>query len=106
MLPNALETSEDLEDAFLAFNVQIFRTIYARTGQRVIAEDITQETFLKAWKKRETFNSEKASLKTWLFSIALNTMRDFFRGEKHRKTVELPEDLQGNDNLKIGRAHV
>ena len=99
MIPERLETAEDLEGAFHLWNVQIFRTIYARTGQRVIAEDITQETFLKAWKKRVMFDSEKATLKTWLFSIAMNTMRDFFRTEMNRKVVELPEEISDENDL-------
>ena len=95
MTPVRLETAEDLESAFHLWNTQIFRTIYARVGAKSIAEDITQESFLKAWKKRAMFDPEKASLRTWLFSIALNTMRDYFRLEKKRRTAELPENVPG-----------
>ncbi|WP_019154236.1 RNA polymerase sigma factor [Robertmurraya massiliosenegalensis] len=42
------------------------------------AEDLTQETFIKAFRKHYTF-SHKSSTKTWLFSIAQNTTKDFLR---------------------------
>ena len=103
-----LETAEDLEQAFEEWNVQIFRYVYARVGKQEVAEDLTQETFLKAWKKRTLFNPEKSALRTWFFTIAINTMRDYFRGEKHRKTVELEDsivdetDIEGEHSSKEG----
>lgn len=42
------------------------------------AEDLTQETFVKAYRKGETF-LRQSSLKTWLFSIAHNTSIDYLR---------------------------
>lgn len=50
------------------------------------AEDITQETFLKAWKKINTFAPARASFKTWLMRIARNTAIDYMR---RRKAVPL-----------------
>ena len=40
------------------------------------AEDLTQETFIKAFRKHHTF-SFQSSFKTWLFSIATNTTKDY-----------------------------
>jgi RNA polymerase sigma-70 factor, ECF subfamily len=45
------------------------------------AEDLTQETFIKAYKNQQQFE-QKSSLKTWLFSIAYNVTMDYFR-KKH-----------------------
>jgi len=42
------------------------------------AEDLTQETFIKAFRKHHTF-SFQSSFKTWLFSIATNTTKDYMR---------------------------
>jgi RNA polymerase sigma-70 factor (ECF subfamily) len=39
------------------------------------AEDVVQETFLKAFQARESFDG-RASIKTWLYTIALNVVRD------------------------------
>ena len=40
------------------------------TLPQTIAEEIAQETFIRAWKAKETFDPEKASISTWLFTIA------------------------------------
>jgi len=56
--------------------------LYAYTVVRVndtnVAEDIVQETFLGAWKGRETYNGD-ASEKNWLFTICKNKIIDYFR---------------------------
>ncbi len=59
-----------------------FKQIYgfaARwAGNAEDAEDITQETFVKAWRHLKRFDSER-SFKTWLFAIAKNTALDFLK---------------------------
>lgn len=56
------------------------------------AQDLTQETFLRAWAKRETFQG-RASLRAWLYRIATNACLDFL--EKRRDRTPVPTDLQG-----------
>jgi RNA polymerase sigma factor (sigma-70 family) len=52
-----------------------------RTGNRGLAEDVLADTFERALKARRRFDSRKASEKTWLYSIALNLLRDNARRE-------------------------
>ena len=59
----------------------VYNLIFRLTGKVLDAEDLTQETFLKAWKHRINFDQEK-NFKTWLFTIARNTVTDFFRKKK------------------------
>ena len=56
------------------------------------AQDMTQETFLRAWAKRESFQG-RASLRTWLYRIATNACLDFL--EKRRDRTPIPTDLHG-----------
>ena len=51
----------------------------ARFIGKTEAVDITQDIFIKVWKNLKKFNPEKASLKTWIFTIAKNTITDFLR---------------------------
>ena len=44
-------------------------------------DDLTQETFIKAWKNLKSFDTKK-NFKTWLFTIAKNTAYDFFKKKK------------------------
>ena len=56
------------------------------------AQDLTQDTFLRAWAKRESFQG-RSSLRTWLYRIATNACLDFL--EKRRDRTPVPTDLQG-----------
>ena len=56
------------------------------------AQDLTQETFLRAWAKRESFQG-RASLRTWLYRIATNACLDFL--EKRRERTPIPTDFHG-----------
>nr|BFD58520.1 RNA polymerase sigma factor RpoE [Bdellovibrio sp. CKG001] len=55
------------------------------------AEDVTQEAFIKAYEKLNTFEG-RASFKSWLFQIAVNTARNKIR-EWKRDTVDI-DDVQ------------
>jgi RNA polymerase sigma-70 factor (ECF subfamily) len=50
-----------------------------RTGDRVLAEEVLAEAFEKALRSRKPHDPEKASAKTWLYTIALNCLRDRWR---------------------------
>ncbi|VVJ20767.1 RNA polymerase ECF-type sigma factor [Amycolatopsis camponoti] len=56
------------------------------------AQDMTQETFLRAWNKRETFQGHAAP-RTWLYRIATNACLDFLDKRNDRTPVpaELPD---------------
>ncbi len=50
----------------------VFRVALGISGSREDAEEIAQETFLKAFKNLKTYSPDKAVFKTWLFTIARN----------------------------------
>src|SRR3989344_3360953 len=56
---------------------------YRFVGNRYEAEDLAQETFIKAYKKFDTLK-EPEKLKSWVYSIARNTVIDFFRKNKNK----------------------
>lgn len=94
-----LKTASDLEEAFKKWNQTLFRYAYARLGKREIAEEITQEAFIKAWRYRDSFDPQKSPLKSWLFTITINTLRDYFRKNKNRREDQLNENIRDNTNL-------
>jgi len=68
--------------------------LYRLNFDRSQAEDLTSETFLRAYKKFESFDEEKASFRTWIFTIAHNLLVNFYRDKK--ETLSLEEtDLAG-----------
>ena len=52
-----------------------------RTGNRPLAEDLVAETFERALRARRRFDPRRGSEKTWLYTIALNLLRDHRRRE-------------------------
>jgi RNA polymerase sigma-70 factor (ECF subfamily) len=57
----------------------LLRFLVYRTGDRALAEDIVADTFERVLRARARFDPRKASQKTWLYSIALNLLRDHAR---------------------------
>lgn len=57
------------------------------------AEDITQEVFLRAFSKRDSFRGT-SSLRTWLLSITANRCKDYLRSWSHRKMVHDEEGIK------------
>ncbi|MFA6252312.1 MAG: sigma-70 family RNA polymerase sigma factor [Candidatus Paceibacterota bacterium] len=86
-------SDEKLVEFFLSgekesFEVLVFRYFkiiynfcYRYVGDQNIAEDITQETFVKVWKNISRFDKSK-KFKTWIFQIAKNTCIDYLRKKK------------------------
>ncbi|MEK7507096.1 MAG: RNA polymerase sigma factor [Patescibacteria group bacterium] len=57
---------------------------YRFVGDRYEAENLAQDTFIKAFLKLKTLKDKK-KLKSWLFAIARNVVIDFFRKNKNRE---------------------
>ncbi|MGM0834726.1 MAG: RNA polymerase sigma factor [Bacillota bacterium] len=67
----------------------IYSYLYRSTLNRHIAEDLTQETFFRAFKSLSTYRGD-AAMKTWLFKIARNTYINF--SVKKQTQLELHSD--------------
>ncbi|MFZ2072577.1 MAG: RNA polymerase sigma factor, partial [Minisyncoccia bacterium] len=64
----------------------------ARLTSKDNASDIVQEVFIKAWKNIRNFKPTKASFKTWIFTIAKNSVTDFLRRKKHLNFSDLEQE--------------
>lgn len=70
----------------------VFRYIYALTsGSQADAEDLTADTFLRAWKARHQFQGERDSAIGWLIGIAKRLVIDDYR-RSVRASRDLPPD--------------
>ncbi len=75
------DKEEALEILVSRYLKPVYNFIYRLTNGSVETEDLTEETFIKAWKNLRKFNRKK-NFKTWLFTIAKNTVIDFFKKKK------------------------
>ena len=73
------------EDIYEQYNNIVFNLCLNYVLHFEDAQDITQEVFLKVYKRYQQYNPEKASLKTWISQIAINQSLDFLKAKKTSK---------------------
>lgn len=77
---------KEIEDLVNGHQREIIGFHYRFVGNLADAEDLAQETFIKAYKKIDTLKDYKKA-KSWLYSIARNTVIDFFRRNKNKEVA-------------------
>jgi len=84
------------ERAFLTLYDYYVGRVHALTlrilGDRMLAEEATQDTFLKLWSRAHTYLAERGSLLLWLLTIARRTALDRLRLEGRRPTLSDSND--------------
>lgn len=84
-------TSQQSEQIFKDYHDKVLHLIYGKINNYTLAEDLTSEVFLKVYSKLDTFDETKASISTWIYRIAQNTVIDYFRTRKVYS--EVPEEI-------------
>lgn len=79
---------------------RVYNFFRYRLGDDGLAEDLTADTFEKAWRNRARYRNDLAAFSTWLFTIAKHVATDHFR--KHRTEVSIDEagDLSGEEAVE------
>ncbi len=81
----------------------VFRYVLARVGDRVLAEDLTGETFLRAWRRIGTVQDHGKDLTAWLVTIARNLVVDHLKSGRHRREVLTGEIAAAADQSRDAR---
>jgi RNA polymerase sigma-70 factor, ECF subfamily len=70
----------------------LLRFLVYRTGDRATAEEVLADTFERVLRSRSRFNPSRGKVKTWIYSIALNRLRDLHRrGEAEERALRKSE---------------
>jgi RNA polymerase sigma factor (sigma-70 family) len=81
----------------------IFSYIYRSIGNYHTSYDLTQEVFIKMMKAIDKFDMKGGSFQNWIFKIAVNTVKDYFKGSGYRAFKEVIavdiEKCDGNNNV-------
>lgn len=71
----------------------IYAFVYRKVGNKDIAYDLTQEIFIKVIQRIRSY-SNKGTFKSWLYSIAVNHCRDYWRSAEYRKASQQTELIE------------
>ncbi len=76
---DGLRDEADVARAYAAHGAELYRFALRGLGDAAAAQDVVQETFLRAWRAADRYDPALASLRVWLFAIARNTLLDHVR---------------------------
>ena len=79
------------QELFEKNSERIFHLCYGYTGSSDLANDLMQETFIKAWININHFRGD-AKLSTWLYKIAINESITFLNKERNKHTSSIDEE--------------
>ena len=71
----------------------VYRLAYRLTGRPEDAEDVVQETFVRAYRQLRRFQS-RSNFATWLYRIGFNCAIDYVRARPRRESAQSPEALE------------
>jgi RNA polymerase sigma-70 factor (ECF subfamily) len=77
---------QPFETVLEAHHAEIYRYLLRLTSYAAEADDLSQETFLRAYRAYRALAPD-ANVRAWLFTIATNLARNHFRDEKRRRTA-------------------
>ena len=85
------------------YQKKLYGFLTSLTADAVMADELTQQTFLKAWQALPRFRGD-STFQTWHFQIGLNTFRSWGRTQKIRRAREWALGALGNEDGEETRA--
>lgn len=82
------------------YNQRLFHVAYCITRDHYLAQDVVQETLIKAYQKIETIQ-DMDKIGSWLSSIATRTAIDFIRKERRKNETMLESSVLEDKNLNM-----
>ena len=91
----------DMTTLYSEYHDKVMGYVYARLRSMADAEDLCQDIFEKVHAKLDSFDPEKASVSTWIFTITRNTVIDFYRRSRPYGEMDesIPEDGAIDDGM-------
>lgn len=91
----------DFEDVYGEFFPRVMRFICSKTGDLPLSEDLAQEVMAACYRNYEKYDSARASLATWVFVIARNRLKNYYRSRRVDESIEAKDgfDLPSGEEL-------
>ncbi|MET1177338.1 sigma-70 family RNA polymerase sigma factor [Peribacillus simplex] len=97
-----MKDDESLLDEIMSlYGQDILQLVYSYVKDPVVAEDLTQEIFIKCYKALSTYN-QQSNIRTWLWRIAINHCKDYRKSWYFRKvsTAEEEQEWTSTDDVE------
>lgn len=88
-VPTVIDDAVTFEAVYDRYFDSVFRFVIYRTGNREVAKDLTADIFFKIYKKFSAYDSKKGSFEVWLYTIAGNRVKDYYRKKNRFQWVPL-----------------
>ena len=99
-----MRDSVAIEQLYDAYSASVYGVVFRILLSKELAEQVMQDTFLKAWLYGANYNESKGRLFTWLFNIARNTAIDvtrstYFQNSRKTENIDSLLDSPGGHSL-------
>ena len=91
-----MNKSDVMEKIYLEYREKVFRYVRGRVRNLADAEDVTSEIFLKVQTSVGSYDEEKATLSTWIYTITHNTVCNYYR-ERSKRALSIDENALCSD---------
>lgn len=88
-MPTVIDDAITFEAVYDRCFDPVFRFVTYRTGNREVAKDLTADIFLKVYRKFSAYDPKKGSFEVWLYTIAGNQVKDYYRKKNRFQWVPL-----------------
>ncbi len=92
-LYSAIDDNRYFIDLYNAYFSRVYNYVHYRVNDFHEADDLTSQIFVKLFTKIKHYQSEKAPFSVWIFSIARNTVTDYYRRRDRNTFASLDETL-------------
>ena len=80
---------EAFGELYSIFLDRIYRYVFYQVKNKMTAEDITEEVFIKAWNAIGSCKGKEKTFSAWLYRIAHNSVIDTFRHQKKEQSIDM-----------------
>jgi RNA polymerase sigma-70 factor (ECF subfamily) len=81
------QTEDSMRALYRTYGSELYGFAVSCLGDRGQAEELVQEVFTRVWRNAESYDSDKASFRTWLYGIARNAIIDLKRRQSVRPAL-------------------
>ena len=93
-----IRTDKQKEEIYRDYYGKVYGYFVSKINNSHTAEDLASDVFLKVYEKLDTFDDTKASISTWIYTIARNTLTDYYRTRK--VCEEIPEEYESTISVE------